>query len=49
VIHRRFADVADSEIDPALQRKARRTIRLLYALMIGLILLPAVLWWFFRQ
>jgi hypothetical protein len=41
--------VSDSEIDPELQRKARRTIRLLYVLTAALILLPVVLWWFFKR
>jgi predicted nucleic acid-binding Zn ribbon protein len=41
--------MSDSEDDPEIQRKARRAIRLLYFLTATLILLPVVLWWFFKR
>jgi len=34
-----------SEVDPETERKARRAVRLLYAVMIVFIVLPFVLWW----
>ena len=41
--------VTDSQQDPVVQRKARRTIVLLYVLTAGMILLPLVLWWFLKR
>jgi hypothetical protein len=41
--------MTDSENDPALQRKARRTIRLLYFMMAVMILAPLVLWWILER
>ena len=35
--------------DPELQRRARRTVRFLYALMVVLVALPLVLWWLFGR
>jgi predicted nucleic acid-binding Zn ribbon protein len=41
--------MSGSEDDPDVQRKARRTIRLLYFLMAAMIVLPLVLFWFFKR
>lgn len=41
--------MAGNQSDPEVQRKARRTVALLYVLMVILVALPLVLWWFFGR
>jgi hypothetical protein len=49
VIHGGIAAMSAPEDDPELQRRARRTVALLYVLTFVLIALPLVLWWFFGR